>query len=389
MKKILFFTKEYQHPNLNKCGGTGIFNKRIAESLVKKGFQVIVFGSNKFPLKTIENGVELYFIKDFFKYNPIQEFLRSISGKLGFFNLQEKIYKKEIKYLTKNLKNFLSKRHQDIDIIETHDWDGISLYLSELNIPYIVRCHGAWTILNEYFGYRISKAKKSIEHQAMQKSLYNICVSNYSNLLYQKTFGIKSVLIKNGIDIPSQSNKNKIIPNSIFYIGNGSKEKGIDITIKVFKRIKDIIPNATLHLIGRNNFKKICTEHSEIKDYIHNHGFLVDQTLQNKLKKANIFIFPSKGETFGLSLCEIMSLGKVAIASNIPAFKEIIKHKENGFIAKNEDEYIQFTLQVFFDEILRQNIENKAKEEILKNFNFENTLKQTINFYKTILKTNL
>lgn len=388
MKNILILTKEYQHPQLSKCGGTGLFYKQFAEKLSAQGYNIFVFGTNKIPLQEETNNISLYFTKNYFSKYPLQELFRSICKKLNLYKLQEYIYKKEIKYITKKLKTYLTKKNISIDIIETHDWDGISLYLKELKIPYVVRTHGTWYILEKYFGYKTTKGKKTIEKEAILKSKNIITISNYCNKIYRDSFNIKGHIINNGINIQKfyPLKNREIIPYSIFHFGNTSNEKGFDITLKVFRELLNIYPSSTLHLIGRNNIKKIRDENTDIKDKIINHGFLGGEDLLKILNQGHVFLFPSKGETFGLSLCEVMAIKKVVITSNIPTFREIIIPNKNGFIAKNNEEYIKYISDIFSDKILQNFIERNARESIKTNYNLNITLDKTLNLYKKILQ---
>ena len=384
MKTILIFTQEYVLPNQTTCGGTGNFYKRYADALLEKGLNVVVFGSNKFAVDEQRENLRIHFVKrNYFKTHPIQDLLRSLGRKLHIKSLEIYFLKKEIAYLTKKLAQFIKEENIAVDIIETHDWGGYSLYLDKLNIPYVVRTHGSDTILKKYFGFKVSVNREIIEQEALKKVRNFIFVSETSKKMYNETFHKEGFLIHNGIMLPNCI-PTSVIKHSIFFFGAAIVQKGIDIALKVFNNIEKIFTDATLHIVG-GGYEEYLKQHGiKSKKNIINYGYLKDKELLTTINKADIFIFPSRGETFGLALCEAMALEKPIIASNIVSFNSIITNGENGFIANNIDEYCQYITKIFKDNTLREKISIQAKLRVLRDFNFENTVERSLLYYKKI-----
>ena len=191
---ILIFTKEYNNQKVGICGGTGVFYRNLALELNARNHKVFVFGSSKTAVSFDESAIKHHFVKHYFKKNKIAEFLRSTTGKLKFLQkFQTKFYENENKYLKDSLEKFIQDNKLTIDIIETHDWDGTSLFLEQLKIPYAVRYHGSWTILQKYFGYKnVSSGKIECEKKAAKRSKNNITISQYSEKINQETFHLQN-----------------------------------------------------------------------------------------------------------------------------------------------------------------------------------------------------
>lgn len=391
LKNILIFTKEYHHENISKSGGTGVFYKNLANKLNELGYNVYVFGSSKKPASFLEDGITFHFVKDYFKKHFFWEFLRSLSKKSTFLeNFNYKIYLLEKKYLLKELKKFSLSKKINFDIIETHDWDGISLNLNELNIPYAVRYHGSWSVLEKHFGYpSVPKGKLICEKKAAENSKNNITISKYSQTINCEIFNIKNPnLIYNGIDssLFCPEKEGKIIPKSIFYLGNITEEKGADVALEAFMKIKLDNPESKLHFIGNEGgYKKVLQEKAKnLESDIIFHGRKNTKEIIELLSKAEIIFFPSKGENFSLSLLEAMSLEKAVICSALPSFKEIIKEGENGMIANNATEFSEKAKKIFNEPELRKFLEKNARQTILENFDINKMVKETINYYRMI-----
>lgn len=392
MKTILIVTKEYHHHKISSSGGTGVFYKTLAEKLTNNGLNVIVFGTNKKPISFQENGIQFHFVKDFFKKNKVKEFFRSLTGKFSFTKkVHLNLYIQEKKYIVEELQKLLRNQNTKPDIIETHDWEGVSLFFEQLHIPFVIRCHGSWTVLEREFGYKnVSVGKKYCEKLAFEKSKFNIVISEFSKKINTQYFGIKNPeLIYNGIDVDffKINTSSPIKENSIFFIGNLSKEKGVETALKTFEKVKENIPNASLHFIGNTNDypKKINQFLSEKnRSSVHFHGQKNRDEIVSLLSQATIVLFPSKGENFSLSLLETMALGKAVICSEIPAFTEIIQHEKNGMIAKNADSFSEFAVQLLKNKQTVFSLGLSARETVVERFSVDKMIAETIKYYQKI-----
>jgi glycosyltransferase involved in cell wall biosynthesis len=393
---LLFLTREYKHQNLPTAGGTGNFVAHISKELVKKGHTVYVFGISKKNIDFEDFGVKVKFIKSLFKKNLIFNFLRSVSGKIPFLEkFHFYIHKLEKKEIAKQLYKYIDTNNLEIDIIETHDFDGVSLYLDN-RIPYIIRCHGSFSILKKYFGFKAEKGRMYCENEAIKKAKNIITISKFSAMANQELFGIESSKhIYNGVDTDLFAIKKNtsVIQKSIFFFGNTSIEKGADVLISIFMKILETEPEASLHYLGKETIYiegllKIINKQN-IKDKVNFYGIQQHAEAIKILSQAHIVIFPSKGETFGLALCEAMSLSKPIICSNIDSFKEIIQNKQNGYICETESEYVNYTINLLNNPDLCTSIGESARQTIEKNFSLKKMVNETEEYYLVVYNEHL
>lgn len=391
---ILFLTKEYYHEKLPNCGGTGRFISSLSKKLVNEGHNVFVFGLEKKSVVIDDFGVKVTFNKNRLSKNHVYKFLKSISKKSPIFRkYHENLLKLELKSTAKELNKYILKNNLQIDIIETHDFDGISLFLDE-KIPFIIRCHGCFSIFHNYFNINVKKHVMDWEMEAFNKAKNIITISKYSENLYKELFHFsESKLIYNGIDT-QKFNKIEcdLMSKSIFYLGNTSIEKGADVAIAVFIEILKKEPNATLHFIGRDTsytaeLRKIIMD-NHVSEKVYFYGFQTVEEIVKLISMAEIVIFPSKGETFGLALCETMAIGKPVIVSDIGSFNEIIENKYNGIIAKTIQDYIDAILFLFKNNQEALKIGENARKSIIEKFNEKNLLTETLDYYQQVILNN-
>jgi len=93
------------------------------------------------------------------------------------------------------------------------------------------------------------------------------------------------------------------------------------------------------------------------------------------IKSADVFVNPSRYESWGMTVSEALCLGKAVIVSDIPVFKEQIIDGENGLIRKVTPDNIADAIELLLkDENLRRKLEQNAvkypftKEVVIKEF---------------------
>lgn len=391
--KICFVTREYAHQNTGIKGGIGVFIKNYAEALSAETIKVTVVIFSTSNNKFNDNLVEVYQIKDLTKFNNLikQFFLKyklpgyiSLKIILGFFNrLYRSIY----------LSVFVQQKK--INILEFHDYGGDTPFFLS-NKPVVVRCHGSARSLHQSMNYVYRKVDDIFE--GIQLKWFNknvIAVSKFSALSTQQAFNLKEIpkVIYNGVPINNTNNKAEefsIINKSIFYFGSVRERKGIDVACRVFNTVIEKYPDATFHILGNNNnnhwewvAENILSKKALIKTMYY--GAVPNNEIENYLKKAHIVLFPSFGENFSLALLEVMALGKLVITSNIPAFKEIIEHNINGYIANSEADYLKYIDVIFKEEADCERMSKNARTTIENNFNLEQIIEKNIIYYNSVL----
>lgn len=387
---ILFLTKEYNHKKLPHSGGIGTFIKTLAAELTQRGHKVYVFGSAKKNITFDDNGVLVHFEKSFYRKKRFYELAKSLTKKINILHYQhQNVLDQERKYIAKRLKKFIVANKLQIDIIEAHDYDGLFKFLAPM--PFVVRCHGSAAFLNKHFDHPIDQFKIRGEHSAFEKAEHIVAVSSFAKTANEKLFGKIGIRkIYNSIDpaqfIPDDS---AVIKDSIFYFGTLSEKKGVKCLCNIFNEIYKKRPQTSLHIIGRNdsywNYLKNEVLSPEARDSVTYYGAKPFPEIIDYLKKAELFIFPTKGETLGLVFIEAMALEKPIIISDIQVSEEIIEHGEDGYIAKNNEDFIILALQLLEDKELGKSIGKNARKKVLEKFTLDRMTDETLAYYQEVI----
>ncbi|SHG68795.1 glycosyltransferase family 4 protein [Chryseobacterium vrystaatense] len=392
IKKVLIVSREYKSSRTPKVGGTGIFYKNLCTELVKRGITVHVFLISKYAFDIEEDGVHIHSIKDIFKANPLLELIRSFTGKVkAFEQIHFRTYLSEKKIISEKISSWIKKNDLHFDIAETHDFDGLALSIPK-ELPYVIRCHGSWSVLEKYFGYKkVHKGRIFCEKAAFKTSQNIITISQYNEMINKSLFAIKNpTLIYNGIDekFYKPEENTEIISKAVFFLGNVSFEKGAETLINAFIQLKKIHSDASLHFIGNpNHYPAYINENiqdMDIRNSIHFHGNKSGTEIVQLISKAEVVCFPSKGENFSLSLLEVMAMQKPVVCSAIDSFKEIIQEPVNGLIA-DEDNFHEKINLIFEDKDLRNRIALNARKLIESKFGIDKMVDETLRYYQGII----
>jgi glycosyltransferase involved in cell wall biosynthesis len=114
-----------------------------------------------------------------------------------------------------------------------------------------------------------------------------------------------------------------------------SKEKGLFDLPEIIDRAKQKIPNLKIVIAGQGP----ATE--ELKTHLPDAVFLGWQTkkqLSALYLSLDLFIFPSKFDTFGNVIIESFSHGMPALAYNMKGPKDIIQNERNGYLVNSIEE---------------------------------------------------
>ena len=165
-----------------------------------------------------------------------------------------------------------------------------------------------------------------------------------------KMFG--SINLKWAVDplfLETEINENNIENRAIF---TSRRDRNLDILIDIWK--KKIFP--------QNQSIKLFTTPSDLIDNnfnIYAREFEDKTSMIKDMLKSKVLLVPGhKGELFCIAAEEARELCIPIITLGIGSLSERVEHGVTGFIAKNNDEFADFTLNIFRDYSLWKELHN-------------------------------
>ena len=149
-------------------------------------------------------------------------------------------------------------------------------------------------------------------------------------------------VISNPVILPPKvNNSNKQILNkpSIIAMGRLESQKGFDLLLEAFAKLKDIHPEWNLTILGEGTLRQELENQRELWG-LSAHVYFPGKVKHpaELLKQADIFVMSSRFEGFPNALCEAMACGLPVISTDCPnGPREIIRDGIDGILVANEN----------------------------------------------------
>ena len=206
----------------------------------------------------------------------------------------------------------------------------------------------------------------------------------------KRQYTLKSTkIIPNGVDL-ELFKYYPITKKNVLFIGRFSKDKGIDLLPELIEQIM-MIKDATFTAIcpftsAEGELKQIRSSIARLeKRYKERLKIITASQHQEKLIKlyqeSQVYIQPSKYESFGLCILEAMAIGRPVVAFNVGGIPEVIG--DSGYVVSNKKEFIYKVKQLLENKGDCVKIGKKANKRA-KNFDWDIIAKKTVKYYKEV-----
>ncbi len=175
-----------------------------------------------------------------------------------------------------------------------------------------------------------------------------------------------------------------------FYLGTHEPKKNIGSLIRAFKMVIEKEGSGFPYKLLIGGKKDMHTTKLQslvnslkIEPNVVFTDYIPDHTLPGIYKAAELFIFPSIHEGFGIPVLESMSCGTPVLCSDLPALREVAGAAGAFFESNNTESLAEAILSILMS---RDKIESMQKRslKVSSNFSWSKTAKKTIEVYKSI-----
>ncbi|MDO8735372.1 MAG: glycosyltransferase family 1 protein [Elusimicrobiota bacterium] len=176
----------------------------------------------------------------------------------------------------------------------------------------------------------------------------------------------------------------------ILYVGAIRPHKNILLLIDAFFKLKkEKKIKHKLILIGKGKIPYIYAVGKKISDFsLVNEVLIMEEIEQDKLINfycgANMFIFPSLYEGFGLPPLEAMACGCPVVCSNNSSLPEVVGGSALTISPTSADELVSAIYRVITDVNLRNNLIEKGLERA-KMFSWKKMAEETLKIYEEVI----
>jgi hypothetical protein len=113
---------------------------------------------------------------------------------------------------------------------------------------------------------------------------------------------------------------------------------------------------------------------------------LLSRDLESDLAGAGLFLYLTHSEGLGSAILMAMAAGVPVVASNVGGIPEIVRHRENGWLAENEPEAIAAAIrELLSDRPLTRGLAARARQTVAEKFSLDHMIHSTLHLYRQVL----
>jgi len=211
-----------------------------------------------------------------------------------------------------------------------------------------------------------------------------------------ESFQGPKAVIPNGIDLDEFNPRAKKIKRfidgkiNLLFIGRLEERKGLIYLLRAYQILEKEFKNLRLIVIGEGPLKRECesfVREQGLKE-IYFEGEKTDRELASYYNSSDIFVSPAIfGESFGIVFLEAMACGKPVVGFANEGYKEFLKDKKGGILAKNRDaEDLAKKIAILIkDQKLRKKMGEAGLKEVRK-YSWQKVAQRVLDFYQLCLE---
>jgi glycosyltransferase involved in cell wall biosynthesis len=228
-------------------------------------------------------------------------------------------------------------------------------FASLLAIPLVVHLHGT--------GLADSKGLRRAMLTIMLRRAWVILLSGR---LYSDVSAfvprLRYAVVPNGVPDRDSIRHYERPVRSILYMANLDPRKGILDVLEIFAAVAPSLPTARLDIAGGPTgfFRRedldayLATMDETLVRRIAFHGFVSGECKQRLFEDADLFLYPSRHDSFGLVVAEAMSYGIPVIASSVGSLPDLVLDADTGFRCETRAEFAARIVELSHDAGMRR-----------------------------------
>jgi glycogen(starch) synthase len=348
-KDIILITQGYPPTNTD---GISRYNNTLAKELANRGHRVYVVTKN------IQKGNNIFYRdKHWIYFHDPSSYKEPVTG---FERTDSVLALSKSAYAT--AKGISEKIKIDLVLAPLWDVEGIALIRHKIAptvltlmspLKKVVETQWYWLedpsleIMYELEKYCIENADGVMAiSNAIKKTIGKDYAINWKEIEKKKLvevlpLGVDESFLKNAATGPSKDKpKDKV---KLLFVGRFEKRKGIDLLLTALPGLLMSNKDLEVHLVGNSNILdedkvnlySAFTKANKSKPWFNQiikHGYVTDEELAELYKNCDVFVAPSRYESFGLIFIEAMAFGKPLVGADVGGIPEILKDGKNGLL---------------------------------------------------------
>ena len=226
----------------------------------------------------------------------------------------------------------------------------------------------------------------------MEKVIARIAVSQEAKDTMIEHFGGDAVVIPNGVRVSNFSNATKLSgfdqDKTIVFVGRlDEPRKGLQNLLEAMPQVFAQYSDLKLLLVGPGDKQEILKAiDAKYHANIEFKGFVSSEVKASCYASATLYVAPNLGgESFGIVLLEAMASGTPVLASDLPAFKQVLEDGKYGklFETNNVNDLATSLIELLGNKSERENLTKQGLTRA-KQFDWSVIVRQILDVYEAV-----
>jgi phosphatidyl-myo-inositol alpha-mannosyltransferase len=277
----------------------------------------------------------------------------------------------------------------DFDVLHVHEPNAPSVSMWALRIaegPIVATFHTSTTksLMLSMFG--------GLLQPMHEKIIGRIAVSDLARRWQMEALGSDAVEIPNGVDVEAMASAPALegyprADKTVLFLGRyDESRKGMAVLIGALPSLVERFPGLQVLIAGRGNEDELRAKAGDLAGHLRFLGLVDDAAKASAMRSADVYCAPNLGgESFGIVLVEAMAAGTPVVASDLHAFRRVLRDGEAGRLVAIDDSaaLAEGVIAVLDDESLAQRYA-AAGAEAVRRYDWPVVASQIMRVYETV-----
>ncbi|MCU1640765.1 MAG: glycosyltransferase family 4 protein [Nocardia sp.] len=277
----------------------------------------------------------------------------------------------------------------DFDVLHIHEPNAPSLSMLALKIaegPIVATFHTSTTkslVLSTFQG---------VLRPYHEKISGRIAVSELARRWQVEALGGDAVEIPNGVDVPAFAHAPLLAGyprggGTVLFLGRYDEpRKGMDVLLGALPELVRRHPDIEVLIVGRGDEERLRREAGENASHLRFLGQVSDAEKASAMRSADVYCAPNLGgESFGIVLVEAMAAGTAVVASDLDAFRRVLRDGTAGMLVPvGDSDLLAAALDGVLTDTARREELIRTANQVVGEYDWPVVAEQILRVYETV-----
>ncbi|BAW07862.1 glycosyltransferase family 4 protein [Nocardia seriolae] len=277
----------------------------------------------------------------------------------------------------------------DFDVLHIHEPNAPSLSMLALKIaegPIVATFHTSTTkslVLSTFQG---------VLRPYHEKISGRIAVSELARRWQVEALGGDAVEIPNGVDVPAFAHAPLLegYPRqgkSVLFLGRFDEpRKGMEVLLGALPELVRRHPDLELLIVGRGDEDRLRREAGDNAGHLRFLGQVSDAEKASAMRSADVYCAPNLGgESFGIVLVEAMAAGTAVVASDLDAFRRVLRDGTAGMLVPvGDSDLLAEAIDTMLTDDARREEYIRTANQVVGEYDWPVVAEQILRVYETV-----